>query len=161
MSYVVVDDQLRFAVEDIDEPDRPLGPDQGVFGHLHHREPASLRGDRVEFPGGGLLAEAQLVQLLAPGLIVDYGWQSHDQPFPSFVLRTLTLLDEGWHGHRLGCGTWLSRAENGEAESDRDGDQERADEIREVVAGVERGGRGLAAGEPVGGAARREGGQHR
>jgi hypothetical protein len=69
--HVVVRDQLRLPGEHVDEPDRAIRPLQGVVGQLHHRQPPSLSGDGVELPGGGLLPLAQLVELAAPGRLVD------------------------------------------------------------------------------------------
>jgi hypothetical protein len=69
--HVVVDDQLRLAVEDVRQPDRPVLALEGVVGQLHHRQPAALGGDRVELAGGGLLSYTQFVQLLLPGVGVD------------------------------------------------------------------------------------------
>ena len=71
--HVVVDDELRLALEDVDQPDRTLRTLQGVVGQLDHRQPAPLRGDRVQLPGRRLLPDAQLVQLAAPGVGVDDG----------------------------------------------------------------------------------------
>ena len=71
--HVVVDDQLRLAVEDVGEPDRAVLALQRVVGHLDHGQPAALRGDGVELPRRGLLADAQRVELLLPGVGVDDG----------------------------------------------------------------------------------------
>ena len=71
--HVVVGDQLRGAVEDVDQADRTVGPLEGVVGQLDHRQTPTLRGDRVELARGGLLALAQGGELAAPGLGVDDG----------------------------------------------------------------------------------------
>jgi hypothetical protein len=45
--HVVVYDQLRLPVEHVDQPHRSVLAVQNVVPHLDHRQPPSLRGDRV------------------------------------------------------------------------------------------------------------------
>jgi len=56
--HVVVDDQLRSAVEDVGQADWTVGADQGVVSQFDHRQPPPLGGDGIQFAGGGLLALA-------------------------------------------------------------------------------------------------------
>ncbi|MCO5546628.1 hypothetical protein L7F22_000059 [Adiantum nelumboides] len=73
--HVAVDDQLRVAVEDLGEADGAVLATQDVVGHLDHRQPATGGGDGVELAGGGLLPDAQRVELALPGRGVDDGGQ--------------------------------------------------------------------------------------
>ena len=68
---MVVDDELRAAVENIGETDGPVGADQGIVRQLDHGQAAPLGGDRIQFASGGLLALAQVVERGAPGLAID------------------------------------------------------------------------------------------
>jgi hypothetical protein len=72
---VKVGDQLRPAVEDVDQRHRPVGTDQlRRRVDLDHRQPASLRGQRVIGARVGLLFDPELVDPRLPRRpVVTYG----------------------------------------------------------------------------------------
>src|SRR5580693_5865379 len=74
--HVVVDDQLPFTVEYIDQPHRSVLGFQYIVRHLNHRQPSSLCGDGVELAGGRLFPDAKGIQCALPGFLVHDGWQS-------------------------------------------------------------------------------------
>jgi len=72
---VVVDDQLRTALEDVGQREGPAGPVQHVLRELDHGKAAALGGDGVEFPGGRLLPDPELGEGGFPRGLVDDRWQ--------------------------------------------------------------------------------------
>src|SRR5690606_14681259 len=60
-------------LEDLGERDGTVFSDERVLGQCDHRQSSALGGDGVEFPRGGLLADAQRVELRTPGLMVGNG----------------------------------------------------------------------------------------
>jgi hypothetical protein len=73
---VAVDDQLRFAVENVGQPHGSFLAFQNVFRHRNHWQPSSLRGDGVELTSGRLLSDTQRIQFAPPDLLIHNGRQS-------------------------------------------------------------------------------------
>ena len=94
----------EWPVEDVGEPDGSVLADERVVIQLDHRKPTTLRGDGVELARRRLLASAKLVELLAPGLLID------DRGFRHFghaesPLDALSIYRPGRHRKIIASGS--------------------------------------------------------
>ncbi len=92
--HVVVDNELLFTVEYVGQLHRSVLGFQYIVWHLDHRQPSSLRGDRVQVAGGRLFPDAQCIQFALPGLLVYDGRQSygcHDNP-PLYDVHAVNMV---------------------------------------------------------------------
>src|SRR6266566_303950 len=71
--HVIVDDQKRSRLKDLQQRDRSMRADErNGRVHLDHRQMPSSRRDRIPFAGVRLFPNAQLVQFCLPGGPVDH-----------------------------------------------------------------------------------------
>src|SRR4051794_36479829 len=75
--HVVRREQLRAALEGIEQGNRPARPDERCrWVDLDHRQPPAGSGNRIARTGVRLLALPQFVYLRLPGATVDNRWHS-------------------------------------------------------------------------------------